>query len=192
MIIVKIATPLRRMDMTHTLKRIENAAKSPTALQGFWYSKAKERGATTARNVTSFGTMRMGLPVCNTQVRVERGETHSSFHAVHSRTNPSPSATMEKVIYNRRVSLVPSNWSATTKKRRVPGTSDALRRALRPISMDTKIDNTTVARKTSTEMVMGDQEGEAGRAPESIVRMLMSASTSKGISHGRGSAKPAM
>jgi hypothetical protein len=136
--------------------------------------------------------MRIGLPVCNTQVRGERGETHPTFQAVHSRTNPSPSATIEKVMYNRCVPLMPFKWSATTKKRRVPGRSDALRRALWLISADTKTDNPTVARKTSTETVMGDQEGEAGRVPESIVRMLMSASTSKGISHGSGSAKPAM
>jgi hypothetical protein len=75
-------------------------------------------------------------------------------------------------------------------KRRIPGRNAALRRILRPISSETRVDTPTEARKTSMVMVRGDQAGARWRDPQRIASALMSASIITERCHGSGRTNP--
>jgi hypothetical protein len=112
------------------------------------------------------------------------------YHNVQSATNASPSATVEKVKYKKRISRSVTPDSATSPKRSKAGKKGALKRILRPTSIDPRVERPVVTRNSSRNRTRGDQAGRhvEERAPR--VKIAQTPSTSNGRSHGKGTANP--
>src|SRR5262245_17384634 len=90
------------------------------------------------------------------------------------------------------MSLVPSKCSATTKKSRTPGRNGVLKRMLLPVSSETNVDTAMADRNAMIAKMRGDQPTALAPELAATASMLHTANPISGISHFRGSAKPAI